>query len=61
MGLRCEVLKRLGRMAEIFENYSPLKLGQTGQIPAEGGSSPQGFTRMGRLQSKERMAGAAGR
>ncbi|MGE8319787.1 MAG: DUF4178 domain-containing protein [Comamonas sp.] len=48
-----EVLKRLGRMAEIFENYSPLKIGQTGQLPADDSQgSPQGFTLVGRLQLK---------
>lgn len=47
-----DVLKRLGRMAEIFENYSPLKLGQAGQLPSDGASGPQPFTLVGRVQFK---------
>ena len=43
-----EVLQRVGRMAEVFDDHSPLQLGASGRLPeAEGG---QRFTLIGRLQ-----------
>ena len=50
-----EVLVRIGKMAEIFSDYSPLKLNQTGELPAASGdkkSKPEGFRLVGRLQYK---------
>ena len=47
-----DVLERLGKMAEVFNDYSPLKLGQTGQLPAAKGGKPEGFRLVGRLQYK---------
>ena len=45
-----DVLKRIGKMAEIFSDYSPLKLGQTGQFAKGQGGKPEGFRLVGRLQ-----------
>ena len=47
-----DVLERLGKMAEVFNDYSPLKLGQTGELPAAKGGKPEGFRLIGRLQYK---------
>ena len=47
-----DVLERLGKMAEVFNDYSPLQLGQTGQLPAAKGGKPEGFRLVGRLQYK---------
>ncbi|MEG0920538.1 MAG: DUF4178 domain-containing protein [Comamonas sp.] len=47
-----EVLKRIGKMAEIFNDYSPLKLGQTGQFAKGKDGKPEGFRLVGRLQYK---------
>lgn len=45
-----EVLKRVGSMAEVFEDYSPLKLGASGMVGRNG--KPQPFTLVGRAQYK---------
>ncbi len=49
-----EVLQRLGTMAEVFDDHSPLQLGASGSLPAgagaEGTPSAQSFTLIGRLQ-----------
>ena len=45
-----DVLKRIGKMAEIFNDYSPLKLNQTGQLPKGKDGKPEGFRLIGRLQ-----------
>ena len=48
-----DVLKRIGKMAEIFNDYSPLKLGQTGELPRnqqDKKGPPEGFRLVGRLQ-----------
>ena len=45
-----EVLKRLGTMAEVFEDYSPLQIGVTGVAPRKGRNEP--FTLIGRLQMR---------
>lgn len=47
-----EVLKRIGKMAEIFSDYSPLKLGQTGQLAGSKGQNAEGFRLVGRMQFK---------
>ena len=47
-----EVLKRIGKMAEVFDDYSPLKLGQQGQIPPKAGGKAEAFSLVGRLQVK---------
>jgi hypothetical protein len=39
-----EVLQRIGKMAELFDDHSPLQLGAAGRIDG------QGFTLIGRLQ-----------
>ncbi|WP_370678920.1 DUF4178 domain-containing protein [Comamonas sp. GB3 AK4-5] len=46
---RGEVLERVGSMAEVFEDYSPLQIGATGQAPDRRGVSIP-FTVVGRLQ-----------
>lgn len=43
-----EVLSRLGRMAELFDDHSPLQLMASGRIELDGASLP--FTLIGRLQ-----------
>lgn len=43
-----EVLQRLGKMAELFDDHSPLQLHATGRIALDGQSLP--FTLIGRLQ-----------
>lgn len=50
-----EVLQRVGRMAEVFDDHSPLQLGASGRLPADwpggpGGPGGQAFTLIGRLQ-----------
>lgn len=45
-----DVLQRVGSMAEVFDDYSPLQLGASGMLPREGQSIP--FTVVGRLQYK---------
>lgn len=47
-----DVLQRIGKMAEIFNDYSPLKLGQTGQFQKGKDGKPEGFRLIGRLQYK---------
>ena len=43
-----EVLSRLGKMAEVFDDHSPLQLQASGRITLDG--QPQRFTLVGRLQ-----------
>lgn len=45
-----ETLKRIGSMAEVFEDYSPLKLGASGMVKRNG--KPEPFTLVGRTQYK---------
>lgn len=47
-----EVLSRLGKMAELFDDHSPLQLGASGQIAAPKGAAAatQGFVVVGRAQ-----------
>ena len=45
-----EVLKRIGKMAEVFEDYSPLQLGASGSMPFDGKQVP--FMLVGRAQYK---------
>ena len=45
-----EVLKRIGKMAEVFEDYSPLPLGASGSIALDGKTVP--FMLVGRAQFK---------
>ncbi|HOM20562.1 MAG TPA: DUF4178 domain-containing protein, partial [Ottowia sp.] len=45
-----EVLRRIGRMAELFDDHSPLQLGAGGRIALDGGEPA--FTLIGRLQYK---------
>ena len=47
-----EVLKRIGTMAEVFEDYSPLQLGATGMAPAGPDGRRHAFTLIGRLQMR---------
>ncbi|MFT3812817.1 MAG: DUF4178 domain-containing protein [Acidovorax sp.] len=45
-----EVLQRLGKMAELFDDHSPLQLMASGQVAIDG--TKQSFTLIGRLQYK---------
>ncbi len=47
-----EVLSRLGKMAELFDDHSPLQIGANGHIAATqgGATATQGFVVVGRLQ-----------
>lgn len=45
-----EVLKRIGSMAEVFEDYSPLQVGASGMVKRNG--QPEPFTIVGRTQYK---------
>ena len=45
-----EVLKRIGKMAEVFDDYSPLQLGASGKMPLDGKDVP--FMLVGRAQYK---------
>lgn len=45
-----DVLSRVGKMAELFDDHSLLQLGASGQIPAASGTGSIGFTLIGRLQ-----------
>lgn len=45
-----ETLKRIGSMAEVFEDYSPLQLGSSGMVKRNG--KPEPFTLVGRAQYK---------
>lgn len=45
-----DVLSRVGKMAELFDDHSLLQLGATGQVAAASGSGTIGFTLVGRLQ-----------
>ncbi len=45
-----EVLQRKGTMAEVFEDYSPMRIGATGRMLRDG--KPDVFTLVGRLQLK---------
>ncbi|SDM12937.1 protein of unknown function [Oryzisolibacter propanilivorax] len=45
-----DVLRRLGTMAEVFDDHSPLQLGASGRIALPGQDSLQPFTLIGRLQ-----------
>lgn len=45
-----EVLQRLGKMAELFDDHSPLQLNASGRIALDGQNVP--FTLIGRLQYK---------
>lgn len=45
-----DVLKRIGKMAEVFDDYSPLQLGASGRMPIDGKEVP--FTLVGRAQYK---------
>ncbi|MDD2544891.1 MAG: DUF4178 domain-containing protein [Burkholderiaceae bacterium] len=45
-----EVLERIGKMAELFDDHSPLQLLATGRAALDG--APQPFTLIGRLQYK---------
>ena len=45
-----DVLQRKGSMAEVFEDYSPMRIGATGNMLREG--KPDVFTLVGRLQLK---------
>ncbi|WP_027014896.1 DUF4178 domain-containing protein [Comamonas composti] len=47
-----EVLQRKGSMAEVFEDYSPMRIGASGSVERDGRSEP--FTLVGRLQLKSR-------
>ena len=49
---RGEVLSRIGKMAELFDDHSPLQLGATGRIAATRGATAvtQDFVVVGRLQ-----------
>jgi hypothetical protein len=49
-----ETLKRIGSMAEVFEDYSPLQLGASGMVKRNG--KPEPFTIVGRAQYKARPA-----
>jgi DNA-directed RNA polymerase subunit RPC12/RpoP len=52
---RGEALQRVGRVAELFDDHSPLQLGAAGRITLDGAA--QSFTLIGRVQ----YAGDAGR
>ena len=52
-----EVLTRLGKMAELFDDHSPLQLMASGRIQLDGKDVP--FTLIGRLPQR-RHAGHAG-
>ncbi|WP_218243353.1 DUF4178 domain-containing protein [Comamonas fluminis] len=45
-----EVLRRIGSMAEVFEDYSPLRIGASGMFKRDG--KPEPFTLVGRAQYK---------
>ena len=45
-----DVLTRLGKMAELFDDHSPLQLFASGRINLDGAEQP--FTLIGRLQFK---------
>ena len=45
-----EVLSRIGKMAELFDDHSPLQLMASGRIQLDGKDVP--FTLIGRLQYK---------
>ena len=45
-----DVLKRIGKMAEVFDDYSPLQLGASGKMPLDGKDVP--FMLVGRAQYK---------
>ncbi|MDN5540472.1 MAG: hypothetical protein L0H08_26350, partial [Comamonas sp.] len=45
-----ETLKRIGSMAEVFEDYSPLQLGASGMVKRDG--KPEPFTVVGRAADK---------
>ena len=45
-----DVLQRLGKMAELFDDHSPLQLMASGRIQLDGKDVP--FTLIGRLQYK---------
>lgn len=47
-----DVLQRVGRMAEVFEDYSPLALGASGMVEHNG--KPEPFTLVGRAQYKSK-------
>lgn len=47
-----ETLKRIGSMAEVFEDYSPLQLGASGMVKLNG--KPEPFTLVGRAQYKSK-------
>lgn len=47
-----EVLQRVGTMAEVFEDYSPLALGASGMVQRHG--RPEPFTLVGRAQYKSK-------
>ena len=43
-----EALQRVGRVAELFDDHSPLQIGAAGRITLDGGAQP--FTLIGRVQ-----------
>lgn len=45
-----EVLSRIGRMAELFDDFSPLQLMASGVLPGEKPEAARRFTLVGRLQ-----------
>ena len=48
-----EVLSRIGKMAEVFDDHSPLQLRASGSVKLDGlNAVPQAFTLIGRLQYK---------
>lgn len=48
-----EVLSRIGKMAELFDDHSPLQLRASGRVKLDGlNAMPQAFTLIGRLQYK---------
>ena len=48
-----EVLSRIGKMSELFDDHSPLQLRATGRVKLDGShGSAQAFTLIGRLQYK---------
>ncbi len=56
-----EVLSRLGKMAELFDDHSPLQLGATGKVGTGEGAATVGFVVVGRLQYQvEAKGGEAG-
>jgi ribosomal protein L37AE/L43A len=45
-----DALERIGKMAELFDDHSPLQLGASGRDPRATGAGAAGFSLIGRLQ-----------